>query len=125
MMAARGRRSRSRSREAVDDAESKYDRADAGDERPSAHLCCPITCDVMFDPVSAADNRTYDRKAIAQWLVGHATSPVTGARLRDKVVRVNWSMRDTIEHAGFSVREAPREEEDLSLIHISEPTRPY
>ena len=44
-------------------------------------------------------------------------------RLRDKVVRVNWSMRDTIEHAGFSVREAPREEEDVALAAAPPPAR--
>ena len=84
MMAARGRRSRSRSREAVDDAESKYDRADAGDERPSAHLCCPITCELMKDPVITADGTTFERCAIKEWFeTGARTSPTTNEPLEN------------------------------------------
>ena len=36
---------------------------------------CPITCDLIFDPVIAADGHTYDRSAIQGWLAKHETSP--------------------------------------------------
>jgi hypothetical protein len=45
-------------------------------------LCCPITHDVMVDPVVASDGYTYDRRAIEQWLEQNGTSPMTGESLR-------------------------------------------
>jgi hypothetical protein len=37
---------------------------------------CPITMEVMRDPVIAADGHTYEREAIENWLRrGHRTSP--------------------------------------------------
>ena len=31
-------------------------------------IMCPITQDIMLDPVSAADGHAYERAAIAEWL---------------------------------------------------------
>uniref|UniRef100_A0A914UTW8 WD repeat, SAM and U-box domain-containing protein 1 n=1 Tax=Plectus sambesii TaxID=2011161 RepID=A0A914UTW8_9BILA len=43
---------------------------------------CPITHDVMLDPVIAADGYTYERRAITDWMrKGHRTSPMTNALL--------------------------------------------
>ena len=36
---------------------------------------CPITRELMRDPVIAADGHTYDREAIEMWLRNHNTSP--------------------------------------------------
>ena len=41
-------------------------------------LVCPITLEIMSDPVVAADGRTYERSAIEDWLsTGKQTSPLT------------------------------------------------
>jgi len=53
---------------------------------PDDDLLCPITLDLMRDPVQAADGRTYERDAIEDWLrqvkPGKiATSPITNAEL--------------------------------------------
>ena len=45
---------------------------------------CPISHDIMLDPVSAADGHTYGRRGIAAWLSTHNTSPLTGEVLEDK-----------------------------------------
>lgn len=45
-------------------------------------LLCPITQEVMDDPVRAADGQVYQRSALQQWLsvkVGKETSPVTNS----------------------------------------------
>lgn len=39
---------------------------------------CPITFELMDDPVVLADGTTYDRVAIERWLQTHSTSPLTG-----------------------------------------------
>ena len=43
---------------------------------PDEYLC-PITCEVMEDPVIAEDGQTYEREAIATWVASAGTSPIT------------------------------------------------
>jgi uncharacterized small protein (DUF1192 family) len=38
---------------------------------------CPITHDVMTDPVMDREGNTYERSAIERWLLTHNTSPIT------------------------------------------------
>lgn len=40
---------------------------------PAHAFKCPITMDIMEDPVILADGHTYEREAIEAWLKGHAT----------------------------------------------------
>jgi hypothetical protein len=48
-----------------------------------ADLCCPITRQLMVDPVMLVDSsQTYDRAAIQEWLDrGNMKDPVTGMPL--------------------------------------------
>ena len=41
-------------------------------------LRCPLTKNIMEDPVIAEDGRTYERRAIASWVRLNASSPITG-----------------------------------------------
>lgn len=51
---------------------------------------CPITCEVMRDPVVAADGYCYERCAIQEWLDnGNATSPLTNEVLAHKILIPN------------------------------------
>ena len=47
-------------------------------------LQCPISQELMRDPVVAADGRTYERAQIAEWIRSHNTSPMTNERLDHK-----------------------------------------
>eukprot|EP00043_Microstomoeca_roanoka_P020574 m.251435 g.251435 ORF g.251435 m.251435 type:complete len:1015 (-) comp17184_c2_seq10:447-3491(-) len=40
-------------------------------------LLCPITLDIMVDPVIADDSFTYERESIVSWQRAHGTSPLT------------------------------------------------
>ena len=43
---------------------------------------CPITQEIMRDPVIALDGHSYERDAITQWFArGRIKSPLTGAQL--------------------------------------------
>eukprot|EP00041_Stephanoeca_diplocostata_P001338 m.19599 g.19599 ORF g.19599 m.19599 type:complete len:54 (-) comp11893_c1_seq1:298-459(-) len=42
---------------------------------------CPVTHDIMIDPVSTTDGQSYERTAITKWLRENDTSPATGAVL--------------------------------------------
>jgi hypothetical protein len=60
---------------------------------------CPITQELMDDPVVAADGNTYERAAITQWLATHDTSPMTNARMTHKELTPNLAVRSAIlEH---------------------------
>ena len=67
--------------------------AETEGERPPDVFTCPITQDLMIDPVLATDGHTYERRAIEDWLVSHSTSPMTGAELEMKAVFPNHVVR--------------------------------
>jgi hypothetical protein len=53
------------------------------DELPE-DLCCPITCELMKDPVITADGTTFERCAIKEWFeTGARTSPTTNEPLEN------------------------------------------
>uniref|UniRef100_A0A6C0HLP4 VWFA domain-containing protein n=1 Tax=viral metagenome TaxID=1070528 RepID=A0A6C0HLP4_9ZZZZ len=57
---------------------------------------CPITKDFMSDPVITADGQTYERSAIEEWLSGHFTSPLSGARLTNNSLTPNITLKRII-----------------------------
>ena len=59
---------------------SASDSADEVTYIPPDHFICPITYEVMQDPVIWADGITYERSAITEWLETQSKGP-TGARL--------------------------------------------
>jgi hypothetical protein len=58
---------------------------------------CPVTCEVMADPVMCADGFTYERAAIERWLGSHVTSPKTNAPLPSRAVIPNHNLKGVIE----------------------------
>ena len=57
---------------------------------------CPITAEIMTDPVSTSDGFTYERAAITEWLRTKDTSPKTGATLESTTLYPNLSLRSVI-----------------------------
>lgn len=70
---------------------------------------CPITQQVMEDPVSASDGHTYERKAIETWFQHHLTSPLTNQRLNSKDLHPNHfakkMIRNALEKSGICSKE--------------------
>jgi ankyrin repeat protein len=62
---------------------------------------CPITQDIMNDPVTCMDGHTYEKEAIQKWLADHDTSPLTGAKLPSKHLIPNFALRSAIDEAGI------------------------
>ena len=58
---------------------------------------CPITCELMEDPVLCSDGHTYERAAIERWLRSHGTSPKTNAPLPSRAVLPNHNLRGIID----------------------------
>ena len=63
---------------------------------PESYLC-PITYNVMVDPVIAPDGRTYERASICQWLQNHGTSPFTRETMCEDDLIPNMVLRGIIE----------------------------
>ena len=57
---------------------------------------CPISLQIMENPVVAADGFSYERESIVKWLQEHETSPSTGATLPHKEVIPNNQLRSLI-----------------------------
>ena len=57
---------------------------------------CPISCEIMTDPVICADGFTYDRASIVAWLRTHSTSPMTNVTLPNKSLISNMVMKEII-----------------------------
>jgi hypothetical protein len=61
---------------------------------------CPITHEVMFDPVVTSSGHSYERGAIALWLRESNIDPKTGVRLTSKLLFPNHVLRSAIADAG-------------------------
>lgn len=64
---------------------------------PPVEFLCPITLDLMRDPVIVATGQTYDRGSITRWIqAGHSTCPKTGQKLVHKDLISNYALRSLI-----------------------------
>jgi hypothetical protein len=58
---------------------------------------CPISLDLMKDPVIVASGHTYDRNSIAQWInSGHQTCPKSGQRLIHMALIPNYALKSMV-----------------------------
>jgi hypothetical protein len=60
-------------------------------------LRCPITLEVMVDPVIASDGHSYEREAIERWFTTHRTSPLTGRAMPNHTLIPNHRLRTLIQ----------------------------
>lgn len=60
-------------------------------------FCCPISLDLMKDPVIISTGQTYDRSSISRWMdEGHCTCPKTGQMLAHTRLVPNRALRNLI-----------------------------
>ncbi|CAG7835245.1 unnamed protein product [Allacma fusca] len=58
---------------------------------------CPITHDIMVEPVTTGDGHTYERAAITEWfLTGKTTSPLTNIELGSLTLTPNFELQNRI-----------------------------
>ena len=73
---------------------------------------CPITRELIRDPVFCGDGHTYERDAISAWLRTKDTSPKTGCVLESKVLIPNFALRSAIDDLRRRRRLAEEDEDD-------------
>jgi len=62
-----------------------------------SELLCPITGELMRDPVMGTDGHSYERSAISAWLSSHSTSPITRDPMYVANLTPNYALRSQIE----------------------------
>ncbi|ELR17586.1 Ubox domain containing protein [Acanthamoeba castellanii str. Neff] len=65
------------------------------DNEPPEEFLCPITQELMKDPVVASDGHTYEKLAIEEWIQKKAVSPMTNGALEGKLYP-NFSLKSRI-----------------------------
>jgi hypothetical protein len=58
---------------------------------------CPITMEVMTDPVIGDDGQTYERAAIERALAANPVSPMTRQRMTAASLKSNYALRSAIQ----------------------------
>ncbi|GMJ08983.1 plant U-box 13, ARABIDOPSIS THALIANA PLANT U-BOX 13 [Hibiscus trionum] len=60
---------------------------------------CPISLELMKDPVIVSTGQTYERSCIEKWLEqGHGTCPKTQQTLSNAAITTNYALRSLIDH---------------------------
>jgi hypothetical protein len=70
------------------------------DNEDLQHFQCPLTLEVMKNPVVTVDGHSFEESAIRLWLQNHDTSPMTNKVLASKILIPNLSLKAAIEAAG-------------------------
>ncbi|GMH02875.1 hypothetical protein Nepgr_004714 [Nepenthes gracilis] len=88
------------------------------------HFRCPISLELMRDPVTVCTGQTYDRASIESWVAtGNTTCPVTRAALTDFTLIPNHTLRRLIQdwcvtNRSFGVERipTPKQPADPSVV---------
>ena len=62
------------------------------------NFLCPISMEIMKEPVLAADGHTYDKPSIQKWFETKNTSPITNLNI-DTIITPNITLRTIIQEA--------------------------
>lgn len=83
---------------------------------------CPITQEVMTNPVVTVDGQAYEKSAIEQWFRrGHRTSPLTGATLPSLTLTTDAPLQRAIEE--YMMQRPEMERQVLSQLSLEEAAR--
>ena len=85
----------------------------ADDDDIPRHFCCPISWDIMDDPVIAEDGHTYERKTVVEAMKLRRLSPMTNAPIGGMLIP-NHSLRTQIGDFAETIVKQIRAECDSS-----------
>ncbi|KAI6692159.1 hypothetical protein NL676_019869 [Syzygium grande] len=91
---------------------------------PPEELRCPISLQLMYDPVIISSGQTYERICIEKWFSdGHNTCPKTQQKLSHLCLTPNYCVKGLVaswcEQNGVSVPEGPPESLDLNYWRLA------
>ncbi|KAF2286512.1 hypothetical protein GH714_017471 [Hevea brasiliensis] len=91
---------------------------------PPEELRCPISLQLMYDPVIIASGQTYERICIEKWFSdGHDTCPKTQQKLSHLCLTPNYCVKGLVtswcEQNGVPVPDGPPDSLDLNYFRLS------
>jgi hypothetical protein len=99
-----------------------YNQGVSRDRVPECFVC-PISLEIMSDPVILPDGHSFDRIALAQWLAVNNTSPATRQLVSLDDVRPNWMLRNLIRQYRRDVKERRKQQRQRSQAELLERRR--
>jgi U-box domain len=84
---------------------------------------CPISLEIMSDPVILPDGHSFDRIALAKWLEINNTSPATRQVVSLDDIRPNWMLKNLIRQYRRNVKERRKQQRLNSLAEVLERRR--
>ncbi|CAA6668303.1 unnamed protein product [Spirodela intermedia] len=99
-------------------------RTSGGMPVPPEELHCPISLQIMYDPVIISSGQTYERACIEKWLnEGHRTCPKTQQQLSHLCLTPNYCVKGLIanwcEQNGIAIPEAPPDPVELTYWRLA------
>lgn len=91
-----------------------------------SHFRCPVSLDLMKDPVTLSTGITYDRVSIEKWIEsGNKTCPVTNQKLLTFEITPNHTIRKMIqswcvENSSYGIERIPTPRIPVSSYEVSE-----
>lgn len=86
---------------------------------------CPISNDLMRDPVFTDINQTYDRRYITAWLARSSQDPMTNTTLQSRRLRENIGLRHAIvEYLDQLITAARLNQSVVSAVVVTENNQP-
>ena len=79
---------------------------------------CPISYEIMEDPVICVDGNSYERRAIEEWFKNHNTSPLTGLVLSS----IDLIPNRTLKRAIFQFQQQSEQESSVELQSQPKPS---
>ena len=76
---------------------SMLDISELAESEAPPSFYCPISRELMTNPVTLADGHSYERAGAERWLRSNQSSPKTGAPLQHRNVTPNHALRNAIE----------------------------
>eukprot|EP00268_Persea_americana_P038728 TRINITY_DN3833_c0_g1_i1.p1 TRINITY_DN3833_c0_g1~~TRINITY_DN3833_c0_g1_i1.p1 ORF type:complete len:700 (-),score=125.22 TRINITY_DN3833_c0_g1_i1:409-2508(-) len=85
---------------------------------------CPISLELMTDPVIITTGQTYDRSSIQKWLkAGNLSCPKTGEKLKSTELIPNLALQNLIQqflrNSGVTISEPGSRSHDLRRTHVT------
>jgi hypothetical protein len=85
------------------------------------HYVCPITLDLMLEPVKASDNNIYDKAAIVDWYKINKISPLTREELSPEFIAQNKLKEEIINFINsFDIKVTPYSPKNITKSESSE-----
>lgn len=81
---------------------------------------CPITGEIMDDPVMLITGHSYEKEAIKNWFQrGNTKDPVTGIKLTMRALHPNYQLREAIEYVKKIIPDYQKNTEKLTNINMA------